>query len=570
MGPDSIKVLLVEDNLGDARLVHEMLLEVSAYGFQLTHAKTLQEACEYLATGYYDTMLLDLSLPDAHGLDSINHVLNVSSTLPIVVLSGLDDTDMAIEAVQSGAQDYLVKGQGDGNLLTRSLRYAIERKRSEERLTYLAQYDPLTNLPNRMLFHDRLDAALQHAKRHDERVDLMFLDLDHFKDINDRLGHKAGDDLLVNVAQRLQGCIRAEDTVARLGGDEFTIIMQGVSHGSDVATVANKMVSALSKPFTLSGEEIFVTISIGIATYPDCGDHAEALIRNADTALYRAKSDGRSNYKFYSDEMGVAVNDRMTMIDSLRQAVHRGEFQLHYQPLVNTRSGKVFGVEALLRWQHPNCNPVPTAEFIPLLEETGLIHPVGEWVFHESCRQIRLWQQEGLPPLCISINLSVRQFQKHGLASMIANVLKEYQLDPSLLQLEITENILADDSAIVTQTLTQLHGLGVRLVIDDFGTGYSSLSYLKDYPFDTLKFDQAFIHDITTSKNSASIIAALIKLGQSIGMTVMAEGVETQHQFNLLNEMGCDQYQGYLYARPMDATTLSQWMHKHHPRQTQL
>lgn len=556
----TIKVLLVEDNLADVRLVRELFLEVEACEFELAHVDSLDAALTMLDRNAFDVMLLDLSLPDSQGLHGVNHILHVAPHLPIVVLSGINDAELAIQAVQAGAQDYLVKGQGDGNLLSRALHYAIERKRTQERLTYLAQYDQLTDLPNRSLFNERLAVGLKQAQRHHRNLTLMFLDLDHFKDINDTLGHSAGDRLLQDVAKRLQHCVRAEDTIARLGGDEFTIIMNEVHQRQDSATVAEKILDALSHPFMLENEEVFVTTSIGIASFPQSGSDPETLIRHADTALYRAKSEGRSNYQFFEVAMNQAVSERMSMINALRHATKRDEFFLYYQPLINARSGEVFGMEALLRWQHPERGLIPSDEFVPLLEETGLILSVGEWVIREACRQNRLWQEAGLESLTVSVNLSVRQFHKRDLLDVVTSAIADTGIRPQQLQLEITESVLLERSHAVNKTMTRLRDIGVKLAIDDFGTGYSSLSYLKQYPFDTLKFDRSFIQGITSTDNGAAIVAAVINLGHSLGMTVVAEGVESQRQLTILHDRDCDQFQGYLFSQPMSAENCTRWL----------
>ena len=557
---ETIKVLLVEDNPADVRLVREMFLDIQASEFELSHVDTLKAALKALDRYEFDVMLLDLSLPDSEGLNAVNHILNVAPMLPIVVLSGNNDAKLSLQAVQAGAQDYLVKGLGDGNLLSRALRYAIERKRTQERLAYLAQYDQLTELPNRSLFNERLTASIQQAQRHNRNMVLMFLDLDHFKDINDTLGHSAGDKLLKDVAKRLQHCVRAEDTIARLGGDEFTIIMNEVHHRQDSATVAEKILDTLSHPFVLEHEEVFVTTSIGIAGYPRCGKDPETLIRHADTALYRAKSEGRSNYQFFESEMNQAVTERMNMINALRHATKRDEFFLYYQPLINARTGEVYGMEALLRWQHPERGLIPSSEFIPLLEETGLILSVGEWVLHEACRQNRIWQEAGLGPLIVSINLSVRQFHKRNLVDVVTSAIDEAGIDPQQVQLEVTESVLLDRSHSANKILARLGDKGIKLAIDDFGTGYSSLSYLKQYPFDTLKFDRSFIQGITNSDNGAAIVASVINLGHSLGMTVVAEGVESQQQLTILHDHKCDQFQGYLFGYPMSAESSTRWL----------
>jgi len=556
----TIKVLLVEDNPADARLVREMFMDIEASEFELSHVDTLQAARDALDIYDFDVMLLDLSLPDSQGLNAVKHILNSAPKLPIVILSGIDDAELSLQAVQAGAQDYLVKGQGDGNLLSRALRYAIERKRTQERLAYLAQYDQLTELPNRSLFNERLATSLQQAQRHNRQMVVMFLDLDHFKDINDTLGHSAGDKLLKDVARRLQHCIRAEDTIARLGGDEFTIIMNEVTQQQDSAAVAEKILDTLSHPFMLENEEVFVTTSIGIAGYPRCGNDPETLIRHADIALYRAKSEGRSNYQYFETEMNQAVTERMNMINALRHAVKRCEFFLYYQPLIHAHTGEVYGMEALLRWQHPERGLIPSSEFIPLLEETGLILPVGEWILREACRQNRMWQESGMGPLIVSVNLSARQFQKRNLVEVVTQAIEEAGINPQQLQLEITESVLLDHSYSANKILARLGDKGIKLAIDDFGTGYSSLSYLKQYPFDTLKFDRSFICGITNSDNGAAIVASVINLGHSLGMTVVAEGVENQQQLSILQDHGCDQFQGYLFGYPMSAESSTRWL----------
>jgi diguanylate cyclase (GGDEF)-like protein len=556
----TIKVLLVEDNPADARLVREQFLDIEANDFELCHVDSLGEAYAALQLQEFDVMLLDLSLPDSQGINAVNHILNLAPQLPIVVLSGIDDAELSLQAVQAGAQDYLVKGQGDGNLLNRALRYAIERKRTQERLAYLASYDQLTDLPNRNLFNERLVTSLQQARRHKRQMVLMFLDLDHFKDINDTLGHSAGDKLLKDVARRLQHCVRAEDTLARLGGDEFTIIMNEVRQQKDSAAVAEKILDALASPFVLEGEEVFVTTSIGIAGYPGSGSDPETLIRHADTALYRAKSEGRGNYQFFEAEMNQAVSERMNMINALRHAANREEFFLYFQPLLHAHSGDVYGMEALLRWQHPERGMIPTCEFVPLLEETGLIVPVGEWVVREACRQNRLWQEAGLEPLLVSVNLSVRQFHERDLMDMVTNAIADAGINPQQLQLEVTESVLLERSHAANKILTRLRDIGIKLAIDDFGTGYSSLSYLKQYPFDTLKFDRSFIQGITSGDNSAAIVASMINLGHSLGMTVVAEGVETSQQLAILHDHNCDQFQGFLFGYPMSSENCTHWL----------
>lgn len=556
----TINILLVEDDPIDVRWLREQFLDLESSEFALTHVESLQAAMAALSKQSFDIMLLDLSLKDAHGFHAIKKVLQLAPQLPIVVLGSFDSAALSLHVVQAGAQDYLVKGQGDGNLISRSLHYAIERKHNQDRLFYLAQYDQLTNLPNRSLFNAYLAASLQQAQAHQQQMVLILLDLDHFKDINDTLGHSAGDKLLQDVTARLQRSVRAEDTIARLGGDEFAIIINDIRSQQDITAVAETILDALSHPFLLDEEEVFVTTSIGIAGYPKCGKDPETLIRHADTALYRAKSTGRSNYRFFEAEMNHAVSERMSMINALRHAAKRQEFFLHFQPLIHAHTGDVYGMEALLRWQHPERGMISSGEFVPLLEETGLIVPVGEWVIREACRENRVWLDAGLEPLVVSVNLSVRQFHERNLVDVVLSAIDEAGISPQQLQLEITESVLLEGNPSANDILSRLRDQGIKVAIDDFGTGYSSLSYLKQYPFDILKFDRSFIHDITSSENGEAIVASVINLGHSLGMTVVAEGVETQQQLTILHDRDCDQFQGYLFGYPMSAENCAEWL----------
>jgi len=557
----NIKLLLVEDNPADARLVQELLAEVdSSQRITVSQTATLKDALQMIYDTSFDVVLIDLGLPDSQGLDTLHHMQTTKPSLPVVVLSGHNDEELALEAVQNGAQDYLVKGQGDGNLLSRALYYAIERKRSEERLAYLAQYDPLTGLPNRALFRDRLTRSLQLASRRQELAALLFLDLDHFKDINDTLGHDAGDELLINVAERLKSCVRAEDTVSRLGGDEFTIILGRIKHNEEAATVAQKIIDVMSKPISLNNNEVFVTTSLGIATYPTCGLNPETLIKNADTALYSAKARGRNNYQFYEAEMNTAVSERMMMINDLRHAIQRNEFLLYYQPKLCARRNKMIGMEALLRWEHPATGIMLPNKFVPLLEETGMIIPIGKWVLRTACEQNQEWIRAGLPPMPISVNISARQFHQKHLVETVADILEETGLDPHNLELEITESALLENADSACNTLQALSELGVQLAIDDFGIGYSSLHYLKQFPINTLKMDRTFVEGIVSDADDAAIVEAIIGLGHSLRLKVVAEGVETESQLSYLRDRGCDEVQGFFFSCPVPSTNLKQWI----------
>jgi len=434
-----------------------------------------------------------------------------------------------------------------------------ERKQAEKRLVQLANYDSLTGLPNRTLFRDRLTHAVAQANRKNRLVALLFLDLDRFKMINDSLGHHAGDKLLQAVSERLLANAREEDTVARLGGDEFTVILEDITNTEDATIVARKILEVMGKPFYLDGHEVFVTTSIGIAIFPLDGQGLDGLLKNADTAMYRAKEQGRNNYQFYTADMNAKAVEHLIMESSLRHALDRDEFVLHFQPQIDLHSREITGMEVLLRWNHPELGLLYPNQFMLLAEETGLIISIGEWVLNKACAQAALWQSQGLPPMRIAVNLSALQFREDNLVATVADALDLAGLDPQYLELEITESFLMDnvDSAIVK--LKALSNLGVHLAIDDFGTGYSSLSYLKKFPLNTLKIDQSFVRDISTDPDDAAIAEAIIALAQTLNLRVMAEGVETEEQINFLRTRGCDQAQGFLISHPVPAQDIMPW-----------
>lgn len=673
-----MRILLVEDNPGDARLIEVLLDEAREAGrlnlLRLDKAATVRHATELLESGGFDIVLLDLSLPDAQGRDTFHRIQAGALDLPVVALTGNDDEHLARELVAAGAQDYLVKGQVDALLLARALRYAIERKRSEEklrlaaqvfeialegilvadadqhivsvnrafihitgyseaevngrcffggdggegifrkvwsaqssqehwqgeaicrraggeefpvwlnvsavkdaagrithhvaafnditalkrteeRLRHLAHHDALTGLPNRILFQDRLEQAQAQSRRSKALTALLFLDLDRFKIINDTLGHAKGDALLKTAAERLRQCVREVDTVARLGGDEFAIVLGDLASREDAAVVARKALAAMARPYELDGQELFVTTSIGIALY---GEEAEAagddsgagLMERADIAMYFAKRAGRNSFQFYAPHMNAMSQQHLALETDLRRAVDHDEFVLHYQPQVDPGSQEIVGVEALLRWQHPERGLVSPGEFIPLLEDTGLIVPVGEWVMRTACRQAVAWIEEGLPSLRMAVNLSARQLCQPDLVERVAAILAETALPPELLEIELTESIVMENAAEAADALGRLKTLGVRIALDDFGTGASSLGYLKHFPIDTLKISSAIIFDVHEEVDAA-IAGAVIAMARNMKLTSVAEGVETENQLDFLKRERCDSIQGYLISRPM-------------------
>ena len=428
-----------------------------------------------------------------------------------------------------------------------------ERKTHESQLERQANYDTLTGLANRNLFQDRLSQALISSRRNNRGLAVLFIDLDHFKQINDSLGHDAGDLLLTQVATRLTGNVREGDTVARQGGDEFVLILSEIREEDDVPVVAQKILQAMSAPFDINGRELHITCSIGIASYPKDGEDRQTLLKNADAAMYRAKELGRNNAQYYAAEMNLKAMERLVLENGLYHALERNEFLLHYQPQVDLRSGEIAGMEALVRWQHPELGLVSPAMFIPVAEDSGLIVSLGEWVLRTACAQNKAWQLAGFKPISVAVNLSARQFRQPDLAEMVAAILGETGLDPACLELELTESLVMQDVEKTIATLSKLKAMGIKLSIDDFGTGYSSLSYLKRFPIDTLKIDQSFVRDITTDPDDAAIAKTIISMAHDMQLRVIAEGVETEAQKSFLQQRHCDEMQGYLFSRPLPA-----------------
>jgi diguanylate cyclase (GGDEF)-like protein/PAS domain S-box-containing protein len=676
-------VLLVEDNRGDARLVREIFKEQGLHDVELTHTECMGDAEKHLAENAFDVILLDLGLPDAHGLEAVQRIIAAAPRSPLVVLSGMDDESMGVQALLEGAQDYLIKGQIEPRELLRSLRYAIARKKIEEelfaekelaevtlrcigdavictdpsgRITFLnpiaetmtgsslmeavgkpmdkafkildainrerapnpmerisehspgncspwncilvrpdrseihiqdsvspirdrqgnvmgtvavlrdvsaaramakqivhaAEHDFLTGLPNRTLLFDRLSQAVLLAKRHMHHVAVLFLDLDGFKHINDSLGHAIGDEVLRSVAKRLRTCMRMPDTVSRQGGDEFVVLLQEVKQQEDAAIAAVRILHALAEQHFIGGHEhLCVTASIGISIYPGDGLDAETLIKNADTAMYQAKENGRRNYQFYRPEMNIRAVERQSIEEHLRQALERNEFELHYQPQVNLRTRAITGVEALIRWNHPSRGMVPPMQFIPVAEDSGLILPIGAWVLHEACMQAQAWANAGLPRMTMDVNVSPVQFENENFLDDLFAILDETGLDPTSLELEVTEGILMKCPKSKVSTLKILRDKGVRVAIDDFGTGYSSLSYLRKFPLDALKIDQSFIRQLSTTPDETTMVSAIISIGRSLNLRLIAEGIETSEQLAFLQASQCDEGQGYLFGQPM-------------------
>jgi diguanylate cyclase (GGDEF)-like protein/PAS domain S-box-containing protein len=425
-------------------------------------------------------------------------------------------------------------------------------------MTHSAQHDLVTNLPNRLLLSDRITQAISLARRQNRSIAVIFLDLDRFKYINDSLGHAIGDQLLQSVSKRLLAGVRGSDTVSRQGGDEFVILLSEITYPEDAGTSAKKILRSLSVPHSIGGQDLHIDGSIGISIYPEDGEDAETLIKNADTAMYHAKENGRNNFQFFKAEMNLKAVERQSLEGGLRRALERKEFLLHYQPKVNLDTGEITGVEALIRWQQPDRGLVPPAQFVPVAEDCGLIVQIGRWVLREACRQARAWQDAGLPPVPIAVNVSAVEFRDKGFVECVREILAETGLEARYLGLELTEGVLMDDAESTAAVLQELKTMGVHLAVDDFGTGYSSLSYLRQFPIDVLKIDQSFVHQISADPDDSSIVSAIINMGKSLKHLVVAEGIETPEQRAYLQTQQCAEGQGYLFSRPLAAAQFAQ------------
>jgi diguanylate cyclase (GGDEF)-like protein/PAS domain S-box-containing protein len=700
--PMSQNILLILDDRAGAEAVRAALVNSSDHSFQVEwvrHCATGLERLvregkqERLGEDGVAAVLVDLFLPDSRGIETFDRLYACAPQIPILVLSGPRDEDVAKLAVRHGAQDYLLKARLDGYLLPKALRSMVERAAIGEalfeekeraqvtldsigdavvstdvrgrvtylnlvaermtgwsrveaagqplenvfrivdaitresvpdpmaramrenrtvglsqtcvlvrrdgmeaaiedsaapihdrrgqvtgavmvfhdvstaralshRMSHLAQHDSLTDLPNRSLLNDRLMQAIALARRRRQKLGVLFLDVDRFKHINDTLGHAVGDRLLQSIAQRLLACVRSSDTVSRQGGDEFVILLAEVTDAQDAAVSAEKIRVALGAPHKIDHHALYLTVSIGVVTYPDDGGDGETLLKNADFAMYHAKDNGRNGYQFFMPDMNLRAVERQALENGLRHAIERQELVLHYQPQTILASGAVIGAEALIRWHHPQRGLVPPALFIPVAEECGLIVPIGQWVLREACRQARAWCEAGMAPMRIAINLSTVELRDRDFVAGVRAILAETGLEPRHLELELTETFLLQDSKPTATVLQALKDMGVRLALDDFGTGYSSLSFLKRSPIDTLKIDQSFVRNLTTDADDASIVSAVISMGRSLQLRVVAEGVETREQLAFLQQQGCLEGQGNLFGSPMEGSEFTEFLRR--------
>lgn len=693
---NEVQILLIEDNPDEAELIQAVLGSARRFPFRLFHVDCLSQGIEYLLKNQWgdsrvDVVLLDLCLPDSSGFDTFNRLYEQAPGVPVILITGLDNEELALRAVRMGAQDYLVKSELDGNLLARALRYAIERKRveealresearymlaiqgandglwdwnletsrvyfsprwknmlgfkedeigeqpgewlkrihpldiekvrmaltahlkglsthfesehrmrckdgnymwvltrglavrdgqgkanrmagsqsditlrkrTEEQLLHDAFHDALTGLPNRTLFMDRLERAVEHAKRHqDHRFAVLFLDLDRFKVINDSLGHTFGDQLLVTVAKLLSSCLRVGDSAARFGGDEFVILLEQVSQVSEAVTISERIQQVLQTPLQLDGQKVVTSASIGIVLSDDRYEIPEDVLRDADIAMYHAKLLGKACHAVFNPSMRKRAIARMELENDLRQVLAneeslRKELAVVFQPIVSIHNRQIVGFEALLRWEHPVRGSIKPNEFIPVAEETGLIHPLGLWVLREACKQVHIWQTRmvGEPdatPISVSVNISGKQFSRPDLVEQIEKIIQESNITPSSLSLEITESLLMESEEQFLEALEKIRRLGINLQVDDFGRGYSSFSYLQHLPVSSLKIDSLFIRRLGADGNNSEIVRSIVGLARSLGMSVIAEGVETDIQFQKLKKMDCPFVQGFFISKPV-------------------
>jgi diguanylate cyclase (GGDEF)-like protein/PAS domain S-box-containing protein len=678
------RVLLIESDHAAADLIREALADERYGPFAIEWYLTLSAGLERLKQGAINAVLLNLSLSDSQGIETFDKLHEIAYQVPILVLSNVEQEDLARQAIQRGAQDYFLKSRIEGYSLSHALRNVMARKKVEEELfiereraqvtlnsigdavisadtvgnvtylnlvaermtgwsckeavgcsladvlniidgvtgkaarnpielaveqnkavglsanctlirrdgfelpiedsaapihdrggrviggvmvfhdvsearamvlkmSHLAQHDFLTDLPNRVLLNDRLEQAIALGRRRSKQLAILFLDLDLFKNINDSLGHLIGDKLLKSVAGRLMNFVRSSDTVSRQGGDEFVVLLSEIEHSGDAARSAENIISAMTESHCIAGHDLNVNVSIGISIYPSDGEDAESLIKNADAAMYHAKQYGRNNYQFFRQEMNDRVVERHSLEADLRRAVTGREFVLHYQPKVNLETGAITGAEALIRWLHPQRGLLFPGQFVPVAEESGLIVPIGRWVLREACRQLRSWLDAGIRPVPVAINISAVEFRNKDFLEGVRDILKQTRLESGYLEIELTESVLMQDGDSTTTVLQALKALGLQLAIDDFGTGYSSLSYLKRFPIDALKIDQSFVRDITTDPDDATIISAVIGMGNSLNKRVSAEGVETWEQLAFLQVARCGEGQGNYFSRPVVA-----------------
>jgi diguanylate cyclase (GGDEF)-like protein len=549
---NSLRVLLIDDDQDSEVLVGALLKDIDRSSFILDWFDSYESGLEQIRKGYHDVCLLDYRLGAKDGVELLNEALVSSGTMPVIMLTGYEESGLDILALNAGASDYLIKGDLNGTILERSIRYSIKHKHDESQLVKMAKYDALTGLANRSLFLDVLTGAISRADRHGYDIGLIFMDIDHFKNINDSLGHVIGDHILQSFAERLKSCVRTGDLVARFGGDEFSVILEHITNERDITHIADKILEVMAPPHKVDGHTILARASIGIVTYPDLKGDSQSLFKAADTAMYEAKKKGRNNYQFFAEKMQRKVIERTKFEGDLSYAIENDEFELHYQPQVEAETRKIVAVEALIRWQHPERGLLMPGEFISVAEECGLIISIGNWVLENACKQLKHWRNSNyleIPKL--TINFSANQLAHVDMFENVQNIIKSSGLETGVVELELTETAVMVEPLKSINTFNMLKKIGVNIAVDDYGTGYSSLRYLADLPVDTLKIDRAFIKQCPDDKKMSAIVKSTITLAHDLGINVVAEGVETKEQMDFLVDNGCDFLQGYYFSRPL-------------------
>ncbi|TNF38902.1 MAG: GGDEF domain-containing response regulator [Gammaproteobacteria bacterium] len=550
-------LVLVADDDPAIRLVLRHTMEQD--GYRVIEVTNGRDAVAATLQQHPDLILMDAVMPDLDGFQAINIIKSKPEfeALPILIITALDDDMSVSQAFEVGACDYITKPI-KWSVLRQRVRRLLKASDAERTIRHLAHHDTLTGLPNRLLFNDRIEQAISRATRNRTRFALLFIDIDHFKVINDSMGHDAGDRLLTSITMRIQQSLRRTDTIARLGGDEFAIILENIKTPEDIVVATRGLLDDLCKPLEINERDVHVSASIGIAVFPDDGDDFGSLLKHADIAMYRAKETGRNNFQFYAAEMSASAMRRLELENSLRRAIEQEQLVLFYQPKYDLKNRHCLGMEALVRWDHPEKGIIPPDEFIPLAEETGLIVRMGEWVIKKACNQLQHWQQAGYAINNLSINVSPRQFHEQDLAGLFRDVLASTGLNASDIEIELTESTLVQNQHHAREVLHQLQAMGLRIALDDFGTGYASLSYLKEFPIHTVKVDKSFVWGIPTDKQNMAIVRAITGLAAEMSLSVIAEGVETEEQIEFLKDVGCLQGQGYYWSKPVSAVDFEQ------------
>ena len=545
-----IKILFIDREYGEYLLIADILSQVRHVEYQLTWCNQLEAALPKILSQDYDVVLLDYYWGGSSARDLLNAARVQACQTPIVVMTDEMETEVDREAIRAGASDYLIKGQIDCELLERTLRYAIERKLTEQHLARLAHYDPLTDIPNRILFRDRLEHAIRLAERDNTFFTLMFIDLNGFKQVNDNFGHDAGDAVIRICAERLSNCMRRSDSVARMGGDEFTLLLQNIENNTDVAHIAQKVIDSISIPSQIGGYEVVVGCSIGIAMYPQAGRDADTLLKNADLAMYKAKQEDGSSYCFFTDAMNQDVRRQLRLESDLRKALKKEQFFLEYQPRIDVNTGRIIALESLLRWDHPERGILSANEFVAIAEDTGLITAIGYWAIRQACTDLKKLHAVFGEELVMSINLSVRQFKDDRLVQEIATIFSDTGIQAGDIELELTETSFMENIDLVSLCMRPLSFFGINFSLGNFGTGSSSFLHLQRLPITAVKIDSRFMAELQRSRNDRRLVSAMITLARNLGKVVVADGVENDEQKEWLAQSGCDHMQGNYFAEP--------------------